>query len=133
MKGDGRGLGTESLLDVRQASSSVWCDSSRQGLSLFEDTEFGEELSDLGTVATGYLGDIRRACESEEADRRISDGGHYLGTGTLSDPACILPERDVTHVMATILDRPVASCPLEQLTCARELPRSAGDEVAGLA
>jgi hypothetical protein len=75
-----------------------------QGPSLFEDTKFGEELSDLGSVATDCLGDIRRAGGPEETDRRISDGGHYFGTGALSDPACVLPEGNVTHVMGAILD-----------------------------
>jgi hypothetical protein len=75
-----------------------------QGSSLFEDTKFGEELSDLGSVATDCLGDIRCARRPEEADRRISDGGHYFGTRTLSDPACVLPERDVSDVMTTVLD-----------------------------
>jgi hypothetical protein len=75
-----------------------------QGRSLFEDTKFGEELSDLGSVATDCLGDIRRAGGPEETDRRISDGGHYFGTGALSDPACVLPEGNVTHVMGAILD-----------------------------
>jgi hypothetical protein len=75
-----------------------------QGSSLFEDTKFGEELSDLGSVATDCLGDIRRAGGPEKTDRRISDGGHYFGTGALSDPACVLPEGNVTHVMGAILD-----------------------------
>jgi hypothetical protein len=74
------------------------------GPSLFEDTKFGKELSDLGTIATDCLGDIRRAREPKEADCRISDGGHYFGPGTLSDSACILPKGDVTHVMGAILD-----------------------------
>ena len=88
----------------------------RQGSLLFEDAQFGEERLDLGSVPTDGLGDIRRAGGPEEADRRISDGGHDLGTGTLADPAGVLPERDVTHVMGPILDRPVASGPLEQLS-----------------
>ncbi len=75
-----------------------------QGRSLFEDTKLGEELSDLGSVATDCLGDIRRARGPEEADRHTSDGSHHFGTGTLSDPACILSKRDVADVMATILD-----------------------------
>jgi hypothetical protein len=75
-----------------------------QGRSLFEDTKFGEERSDLRSVSTDCLGDIRRARRPEEADRRISDSGHYFGTRTLSDPACVLPERDVADVMTTILD-----------------------------
>jgi hypothetical protein len=74
-----------------------------QGCSLFEDTKFGEELSDMGSVATDRLGDIRRARRPEEADRCISDSGHDFGTRTLSDPACVLPERDVADVMTTIL------------------------------
>jgi hypothetical protein len=75
-----------------------------QGRSLFEDTKFGEELSDLGSIATDCLGDIRRSRRPEEADRCISDSGHYFGTRTFSDPACVLAERDVTHVVTPILD-----------------------------
>ena len=33
----------------------------QQGYSLFEDAQFGEELADLGSVATKCLGDIGRA------------------------------------------------------------------------
>jgi hypothetical protein len=75
-----------------------------QGRSLFKDTKFGEELSDLGSIATDCLGDIRRSRRPEEADRCISDSGHYFGTRTFSDPACVLAERDVTHVVTPILD-----------------------------
>ncbi|HLN27846.1 MAG TPA: hypothetical protein VK395_08885, partial [Gemmataceae bacterium] len=87
-----------------QLSGSRSRKSELQGSLLFEDTKFGEEFSDLGSVATNCLGDIGRAGGPEEANGRISDSGHYFRTGTLSDPACILPESDVTHVMGTILD-----------------------------
>jgi hypothetical protein len=70
----------------------------QQGSLLFEDTKFGEEFSDLGSVATDCLGDIRGASGSEEADSRIPDGGDDFRTGTFSDPACVFPESDVAHV-----------------------------------
>ena len=103
-----------------------------QGPSLFEDTEFGEELSHLGGISADCLGTVRSAGGPEEADRRIPDGGHDLGAGSFSDPARVVIEGDIAHVMGTILDRPMASCPSEQLTSACELPRSTGDEVASL-
>ena len=45
----------------------------------------------------------------EEANRRIPQRGHDLGTAALADATCVLPERHVPHVMRPILDRPVAS------------------------
>ena len=76
----------------------------RQGSLLFEDTKFGEELADLGSISADGLGDIRGAGGPEEADGRIPDGGHDFGTGTLSDAARVLFESDIAHVMGTILD-----------------------------
>jgi hypothetical protein len=75
-----------------------------QGSLLFEDTKNGEELSDLVRIPTQCLGDICRADGTEEADCRISNGGHDFGTRPLSDPACVLPERDVAHVVGPIFD-----------------------------
>ena len=77
---------------------------SGQGSLLIEDTKSGEERSDLGSVATKGLGDIGRAGDPEEADRRITQSGHDFGTGTLADSARVLAERDVTYVMGPILD-----------------------------
>ena len=43
-----------------------------QGRSLFEDTKFGEELSDLGSVATDCLGNIRRARGPDEESHKFA-------------------------------------------------------------
>ena len=57
----------------------------REGSSLIEDTELGEQCSDRGSVSTDGLGGIRRAGDREEADRRITQSGHDLRTRTLAD------------------------------------------------
>ena len=70
-----------------------------QGSLLFEDAECGEECSDLGSISTESLSDIGCTGDAEKPDRGVAQCRHDFGTGALPDPACVLPQRDVAHVM----------------------------------
>ena len=86
---------------------------SKQGSSLFQDAQSGEESTDLRCVSAKCLRDVGYAHGPQQADRRISEGSHHFRTGTLADPARVLAHCDVTYVVRTILDRPMPPGPFE--------------------
>ena len=104
----------------------------KQGSSLFQDAQSGEESTDLRCVSAKCLRDVGYAHGPQQADRRVSEGSHHFRTGTLADPARVLAHCDVTYVVRTILDRPMPPGPFEQLSRAGHRPRNTGDEVADL-
>ena len=100
-----------------------WADRGR-AIHFLKMPSLVKSVSDLRSVPTDGLGDIRRAGGPEEANRRIAQRGHDLGTAALADATGVLPERHVAHVMRPILDRPVASGPPEQGTGIGPLARA---------
>lgn len=86
--------------------ASVCCDSSGCACGQADQTQ---ARLNAARAPAGGLGQGLSSRDAQETDRDISQRCHDLRAASFSDLAAILVERHVTHVVQTVLDRPVAS------------------------
>ena len=77
-------------------------------------------------------GAVAHSIPVEHRHDEIADGGHGLWGSTAPDPAGILTQGHVPHVVQFVLDGPVRSAQAQQLGRPGELRRQAGDLVVDL-
>ena len=65
-------------------------------------------------MAAGRL-DLAGAAAVDQGDGEIAQGGQNLGGVARSQAGAIFPKADITHIMGTVLDTPMAPIEREQV------------------
>ena len=104
-----------------------------QGSLPFQDAQFVVEIVDPRGVSSEGLGDIDDTGGAKPSQGRVPQRRHHLRAGTLPNPARILTQGDVAHVMGAVFDRPMAAHIFQQPSRVRTVARDARNEEADFA
>lgn len=87
---------------------------------------------DLVRILSQSGRDVGLAREAEEVDRGVAEGGQVLRGGAVTDSAVVFAISGVADPVQTILDVPMASPPVQELTRIGVVARDARDGVLSL-
>src|SRR3954447_13096387 len=96
------------------------------------DTEDHQRAAGVAGVAAECGGDVRGACQAQDADDEVAEGGHDLWSCTGADLGVVLGEGHVPHPVQAVLDLPVAAEPPGELGGSGLVRAQVGDRVDGL-
>lgn len=90
-------------------------------------TEAGEGARGVLAAPSDRAGDVRLAVQAVNRDREVAHARHHSWSGSGTDSRAILREGDVSHVVKSVFDTPVAAEHVGDLARRGLLTREAGD------